>query len=329
MNLVLRAVPESDYPAYAVLMNDPLISQTSRSVPYPVPAGYVTSRLNESAASERTDGRTIVRGIYVDDQLVGGGTFFTNDDDLPEIGYFIGAEFRGKGYASRAATALVRLLRLFNYFGPVAAHHGVGNDQSARILAKLGFKKGEEVELSSDLRAQSVSLCRWLLPAEVDPNPVSLRPLAAADIPSLFMLQNDREAAEMAGAGEMIEESVFEKRMQTMIQRDPNDAAMYTVLVKGEIAGYLAYTRHASGKLQTSSWFFRAFWGGGVATRARTLFLQALPETVRKEGLYAAVVGNNVASRRVLEKSGYMKIREVEFYSEPHGKTLQQALYRW
>jgi RimJ/RimL family protein N-acetyltransferase len=58
----------------------------------------------------------------------------------PDLGYWIAPEVQGRGYATEAAAAM-----LADAFArgaeTLAAGHLVGNDRSARVLARLGFRE--------------------------------------------------------------------------------------------------------------------------------------------------------------------------------------------
>ncbi|HEX5689187.1 MAG TPA: GNAT family N-acetyltransferase [Roseiflexaceae bacterium] len=61
-------------------------------------------------------------------------------------------------------------------------------------------------------------------------------------------------------------------------------------------------------------WLGRQFWGQGIATQAVAAFL----EIVTTRPLYAYAVAHNVASRRVLEKCGFL----------PHSQDAEGLLLR-
>ncbi len=55
-----------------------------------------------------------------------------------ELGYWIGAPFRGQGYATEAVRAVLRLAAALGHRRIVASHFA-DNPASARVLAKAGF----------------------------------------------------------------------------------------------------------------------------------------------------------------------------------------------
>ncbi len=58
--------------------------------------------------------------------------------------------------------------------------------------------------------------------------------------------------------------------------------------------------------------FEKAYWSGGIATKAVALFLDELRNKIGLKTIGAFVYLDNVASIRVLEKSGFVKIEEFD-----------------
>lgn len=129
--LELRKIPEADIGKFRDIMGDPITIRNSGRIPTEVTLKWAEERL-------KTVGDL---GIYEDDTLVGAGVTFTNDDGNLEVGYCIGADFRGRGYATRALGLLVAQVRADGYTGPIYASYAADNPVSGRVLEKQGFKK--------------------------------------------------------------------------------------------------------------------------------------------------------------------------------------------
>ena len=73
-------------------------------------------------------------------QILGACGFVTQDKAVPELGYWLGVEHWGKGYATEALHALIDYM--FNEFDHVALQAGarVTNPNSRRVLEKCGFQ---------------------------------------------------------------------------------------------------------------------------------------------------------------------------------------------
>ncbi|MBM2576532.1 GNAT family N-acetyltransferase [Jannaschia sp. Os4] len=79
-----------------------------------------------------------------------------------ELGYWIARPHWGRGYATEAATAL-----LADHFAasdaPVPSGYHAGNDRSARVLAKLGFRPTGAVVETETARGDTVPIHKVVL----------------------------------------------------------------------------------------------------------------------------------------------------------------------
>jgi len=84
--------------------------------------------------------------IHTGDGSVAGVTGLTLDrGEFPELGYWLGEPFWGKGYATEAARGLAEAVRAAG-IEALRARALAGNDGSRRVLGKLGFvETGEAV----------------------------------------------------------------------------------------------------------------------------------------------------------------------------------------
>jgi len=67
-----------------------------------------------------------------------------------ELGYWFGREHWGRGYATEAARAVLRLARTLGH-RRIVAKHFTDNSASGRVLAKLGFRPNGEIRPSYSL----------------------------------------------------------------------------------------------------------------------------------------------------------------------------------
>lgn len=130
------------------------------------------------------------------------------------------------------------------------------------------------------------------------PGSVRLRAVVAADLPRLFVQQDDPVASEMA-AFPVRTEAAFHAHWAGIL-------ANPTVIARaiehdGELAGHIGCFEQG-GRWFVGYWLGRSFWNRGIATRALGLLLAE----VRQRPLVALVAVHNVASRRVLEKWGFV-----------------------
>ena len=64
--------------------------------------------------------------------------------DLPEVGYWIARDHRGKGYATEAVRGILQLARMLGA-RRVGAGHYVDNPASGAVLKKVGFRETGEI----------------------------------------------------------------------------------------------------------------------------------------------------------------------------------------
>mgnify|MGYP003645179648 CR=1 FL=1 len=150
MDLILKPVPPGDYELYRSMIDNPNIARMTGSIPHPVDLAFVVERLETRAKEEAELGNRAERGIYVDGELVGGAMYFPSEQNACEIGYFVGEDHWGKGYATKAAEAIVHLARSHGFTDKLVAQHAKDNPASGRILEKIGFEVvGESISKSA------------------------------------------------------------------------------------------------------------------------------------------------------------------------------------
>jgi len=92
--------------------------------------------------------------------LIGDGGFMgpPNADGRVELGYAVVPAYRGQGFATEAAHALVRWAFAHPEVSAVIAHTLPDGEASMRVLKKLGMSRGVEHD-----HGQSGQLVQWLL----------------------------------------------------------------------------------------------------------------------------------------------------------------------
>ena len=150
---------------------------------------------------------------------------------------------------------------------------------------------------------------------------LQLRPVMTSDLPIFFVQQQDAEARHMAA----------------FVSKDPHDEAAFrahwgkiladsnilirTILFNEQVAGYVL-THGWFGDLEVTYWLGKAFWGKGIATQALTAFLQEQP--VRP--LAARVAHDNIASRRVLQKCGFVITDTDKGFANARGEEIEEII---
>jgi uncharacterized protein (TIGR01244 family) len=127
---------------------------------------------------------------------------------------------------------------------------------------------------------------------------VQLRDVVETDLTIFFEQQLDPHATRMAAFPSRDRESFMAHWAK--ILRDDN-VQIRTILFDGKVAGNIVSFEQA-GKREVGYWLGKEFWGRGIATQALATFLGQ----VTTRPLCGYVAKHNIASRRVLEKCGFM-----------------------
>lgn len=127
---------------------------------------------------------------------------------------------------------------------------------------------------------------------------IQLRNVIESDLPLLYEQQLDPEATAMAAFPSRDRES-FMAHWAKIMADDSN--ILKTILIDGQVAGNVV-SWEGSGEREVGYWLGKEYWGKGIATKALAEYLGI----VKTRPLYAHVAKHNVASRRVLEKCGFM-----------------------
>lgn len=149
---------------------------------------------------------------------------------------------------------------------------------------------------------------------------INLRNVLKEDFPILFEHQNDPVAVAMV---------VFKPREWdpfvehwAKILEDP--AVTKKVIMLGdEVVGNICRFER-SGIEEVGYWIGREHWGKGIASRALALFLKIEP--IRP--LFAIVAEHNAASRRVLEKCGFILVDRNYETADLPGPDVVDFLFR-
>jgi RimJ/RimL family protein N-acetyltransferase len=142
--------------------------------------------------------------------------------------------------------------------------------------------------------------------APIIPSPpahVHLRRTVPADIPTLFQIQLDPAGNQLAGTKPR-DRAAFEARWDDILRDPPNPPTGVTprvIIADGVLAGSINIFPQ-DGKESIGYWLAREHWGRGIATRA----IRLLIEEVATRPLFARVAAHNVASRRALERNGFV-----------------------
>lgn len=142
--LLLRPGWIEDAPALVEAIADEIIARNTARIPWPYTLADAESWLSRTpepfAPSLLVFARTSGRPRLV------GGVGIHPDERGHELGYWIARPLWGLGYATEAATALLRAARGTLRLEGIVAAHFADNPASGRVLRKLGFRPTGKVE---------------------------------------------------------------------------------------------------------------------------------------------------------------------------------------
>ena len=149
---------------------------------------------------------------------------------------------------------------------------------------------------------------------------VALRPVHDSDLPVFFRQMNDPESLRMAAFTheDPADRDAFDAHWTRV--RASSDVVR-TVLVDGDVVGSAALYGEP-GEREVTYWIDRAYWGKGIATAALRDLLAEVPE----RPLYARVAADNPASRRVLEKCGFVVSAHAQGFANARGKEIDELV---
>jgi RimJ/RimL family protein N-acetyltransferase len=146
--LILEPLRTTHAPAFAALLGpDPAAIAMLSHMPDPLTQ-------NEAAdwiALRTGPGGHVFAVFLADGRFIGTSGFGGPRHGVPGFGYWIGAAYRGHGYATEAGGACIARARTLGARQMVAETFP-GNRASERVLAKLGFVPQGEVERHYPLR---------------------------------------------------------------------------------------------------------------------------------------------------------------------------------
>jgi RimJ/RimL family protein N-acetyltransferase len=135
--LVLRVPRPDDAKAITGLIDDRRIAENTARIPHPYSLADARAFL---AQVNRDAGETSFLITLPDGTIIGGCGIGAASAADPEVGYWIGVPYWGRGYATEAARALID-----HAFGEVGCERlsgraRVSNPASRRVLEKCGFQ---------------------------------------------------------------------------------------------------------------------------------------------------------------------------------------------
>ena len=133
--LTLRRPTLADVKAITRLANDRRIAENTRRLPHPYSQDHAVDFVRTMA--DTRDTAFLIENNFAPIGMVG---ISWSENDAPELGYWLGVEHWGRGFATEAARAIIDYF--FEEFDAEQLYAGarVTNPSSRNVLEKCGFK---------------------------------------------------------------------------------------------------------------------------------------------------------------------------------------------
>ncbi len=153
-SLSMKLIPASYVEAYQVILDNPKVTRMTMTLACPISLEMAEAR----RAPLDTDKASLFRmGLFDGDVLVGEVGTFENEQGNHEIGYLIGQEFWGQGYATAVVPLMIKAIRDGGYDGQIDAGVYDDNPASLRVLMKNDFAPVGKSNVYSVERRREVS----------------------------------------------------------------------------------------------------------------------------------------------------------------------------
>jgi RimJ/RimL family protein N-acetyltransferase len=157
--LLLRPFRRSDATEFTRLAGDWAVASMTSDIPHPLTEWQARAWLKP--------GRNEVRfAIELNGRLIGGAGYYRRRSGTAELGFWLGREWWGRGYATEATQAVLKHGFEAGRLPGFTSSHFVDNRASAGVLRKLGFEPNGRCRIICTARGQEVEAVTYRLPAK-------------------------------------------------------------------------------------------------------------------------------------------------------------------
>lgn len=157
--LLLRPFQRSDAREFTRLAGDWAVASMTSDIPHPLS--------EQQARAWLKPGRAEVRfAIELERKLIGGAGYYRRRSGTAELGFWLGREWWGSGFATEATRAVLRYGFEVKRLPGFTSSHFVDNNASANVLRKLGFEPVGRGRIICSARGHEVEAVTYWLPAK-------------------------------------------------------------------------------------------------------------------------------------------------------------------
>jgi len=137
--LLLRPFRLSDSKRVSELAGEKIIADMTANIPHPYQPIMAESWIkNHRNLFNSKKGMVYALTLKGDDRIMGAVSFPTLEDGLGVLGYWLGVQYWGKGFAFEASKGLVEHCKREHGLETLEVMHLVSNDRSKSVIKKLG-----------------------------------------------------------------------------------------------------------------------------------------------------------------------------------------------
>ncbi len=220
-----------------------------------------------------------------------------NDDGLIDLGYRFFQKNWNKGYASEAAAACLDYGHNILKMPKIIARAAHDNTGSWRVMQKIGMQKYKE-ETDSCGGYPTV----WYVSRNF-----SLRNWQDSDTESLTKYANNYNIAK--NLTNKFPHPYKRENAMSFIDMMKDNQSVFAIVHNGEAIGGVGLHPQSDifcKNAELGYWLAEPFWGQGIITAAIEQIVAFGFESMDITRIFARPFGSNIASQRVLEKSGFI-----------------------
>ncbi len=155
---ILRPLRYSDAGAIEIYVSDVDVADMTARIPHPYPQGGAQAFL-EKAIAGKENGQNLARAIVLkenEDNLIGIIGIENLTESEPEIGYWLGKPYWGRGLMTEALESIARIAFLQHSVSALYARTFLHNVASKKVLLKCGFIETGKGICSSPAREEQI-----------------------------------------------------------------------------------------------------------------------------------------------------------------------------
>jgi RimJ/RimL family protein N-acetyltransferase len=155
--LRLRHFRSDEAAEFVALAGDLAVARMTSDIPYPFTEADAGPWLTRERGEERF-------AIEYQGRLIGGVGYFPRSSGGAELGFWLGREMWGLGFATEAAREVVRFGFEAGGVPAFSSSHFIDNTASERVLIKLGFTPIGQASMWCAARKSMVETMQYWLP---------------------------------------------------------------------------------------------------------------------------------------------------------------------